>query len=276
MISTIFQYGLKDHSFTCILSHVVERDVSPKGSVRENPPNVVPPITGFWLRDPASPKRGFSRFVVQSRPMTTSSGAAFFDLDRTLLAGASGEVFASTMRAAGLGGRSIPGEALLFRLFNTVGETLPSMALARQAVLLAKGKSRTRRARGSRDGRRAAGGTGATPGSATVRRAPRRWASSGDGHDHAIRHGQAVGRPLGSRRRRRHHVRGQRRRNLRRNPERSVRVECRQARRGPPLGRRAWGRSRRQLCVQRQRVRHPAARRGGSSRSWSTRIPAWP
>ena len=74
--------------------------------------------------------------------MTTSSGAAFFDLDRTLLAGASGEVFASTMREAGLGGRSIPGEAVLFRLFNTVGETLPSMALARQAVLLAKGKSR--------------------------------------------------------------------------------------------------------------------------------------
>ena len=75
--------------------------------------------------------------------MTTSSGAAFFDLDRTLLAGASGEVFASAMRDAGLGGRSIPGEALLFRLFNTVGETLPSMALARQAVLLAKGKSRS-------------------------------------------------------------------------------------------------------------------------------------
>ena len=74
--------------------------------------------------------------------MTTSSGAAFFDLDRTLLAGASGEVFSSTMRAAGIGGRAIPGEALLFRLFNTVGETLPSMALARQAVLLAKGKSR--------------------------------------------------------------------------------------------------------------------------------------
>jgi len=71
-----------------------------------------------------------------------SSGAAFFDLDRTLLAGASGEVFSSAMKAAGLIGRSIPGETFLFRLFNNIGETLPSMALARQAVLLAKGRSR--------------------------------------------------------------------------------------------------------------------------------------
>jgi putative phosphoserine phosphatase/1-acylglycerol-3-phosphate O-acyltransferase len=68
-------------------------------------------------------------------------GAAFFDLDRTLLAGASGEVFSAAMKTAGLVNRSIPGEALLFRLFNTIGETLPSMALARQAVALAKGKS---------------------------------------------------------------------------------------------------------------------------------------
>jgi putative phosphoserine phosphatase / 1-acylglycerol-3-phosphate O-acyltransferase len=73
--------------------------------------------------------------------MTSTRGAAFFDLDRTLLAGASGEVFSSAMKAAGLVNRSIPGEGLLFRLFNTIGETLPSMALARQAVSFAKGKS---------------------------------------------------------------------------------------------------------------------------------------
>ena len=69
-------------------------------------------------------------------------GAAFFDLDRTLLRGASGEVFSSAMRAAGLVSRTIPGEKYLYQLFNTVGETLPSMALARQAVNLARGKSR--------------------------------------------------------------------------------------------------------------------------------------
>ena len=74
--------------------------------------------------------------------MTSSTGAAFFDLDRTLLAGASGGVISAAMREAGLFSRSIPGESLVYRLFNTIGETLPSMALARQGVTLAKGKSR--------------------------------------------------------------------------------------------------------------------------------------
>lgn len=70
------------------------------------------------------------------------TGAAFFDLDRTLLAGASGEVFSRAMREAGVVTRSIPGESLLYGVFNAVGETLPSMALARQAVRLAKGRPR--------------------------------------------------------------------------------------------------------------------------------------
>ena len=71
-----------------------------------------------------------------------TKGAAFFDLDRTLLAGASGEVFSAAMREAGLVTRSIPGESLFYKLFNVIGETLPSMAIARQGVALAKGKSR--------------------------------------------------------------------------------------------------------------------------------------
>ncbi|MEO5900825.1 MAG: HAD-IB family hydrolase [Ilumatobacteraceae bacterium] len=73
---------------------------------------------------------------------TARSGAAFFDLDRTLLAGASGTVFSAAMREAGFNSRSIPGEGLLYRLFNAIGETLPSMALARQGATLAKGRSR--------------------------------------------------------------------------------------------------------------------------------------
>ena len=44
------------------------------------------------------------------------------------------------MKTTGLISRSIPGEGLLYRLVNTFGESLPSMALARQAVALAKGK----------------------------------------------------------------------------------------------------------------------------------------
>lgn len=69
-------------------------------------------------------------------------GAAFFDLDRTLLVGASGTHFSQAMRDAGLVNRSLPGEALLYKLFNTIGETLPAMALARQGATLAKGRSR--------------------------------------------------------------------------------------------------------------------------------------
>lgn len=75
-------------------------------------------------------------------PADAPRGAAFFDLDRTLLRGASGEVFSEAMRTAGLVSRSVPGEKFLYALFNTVGETLPSMAIARQAVGFAKGKSR--------------------------------------------------------------------------------------------------------------------------------------
>ena len=72
----------------------------------------------------------------------TSPGAAFFDLDRTLLSGASGEVFAGAMRMAGLvGPNPLPGERLLYGFFNAIGETLPSMVLARQAVALAAGRS---------------------------------------------------------------------------------------------------------------------------------------
>ena len=73
--------------------------------------------------------------------MTNTSGAAFFDLDRTLLRGASGEVFSHAMQASGLSSRSMPGERFMFGLFNAIGETLPTMALARQAVTLAKGRS---------------------------------------------------------------------------------------------------------------------------------------
>ena len=67
--------------------------------------------------------------------------AAFFDLDRTLLSGGSGPVIGAALRRAGLVGRSVPGQDLLFKLFDAIGETLPSMALARQAVSLFKGRS---------------------------------------------------------------------------------------------------------------------------------------
>ena len=66
--------------------------------------------------------------------------AAFFDLDRTLLTGASGPVISEELRREGLlPERHVPGEGLLFDVFNLVGETLPGMLLTRQAARAAAG-----------------------------------------------------------------------------------------------------------------------------------------
>jgi putative phosphoserine phosphatase/1-acylglycerol-3-phosphate O-acyltransferase len=58
-------------------------------------------------------------------------GAAFFDLDRTLLREASGPVLSTALRGAGIGGSELPFEAVLYKIFNTLGENVPSMVLAR-------------------------------------------------------------------------------------------------------------------------------------------------
>ena len=66
--------------------------------------------------------------------------AAFFDMDRTLLKGASGPVISRALRAAGVvSERAIPGEQAMYAMFDVVGETLPAMLLARGAAVLAKG-----------------------------------------------------------------------------------------------------------------------------------------
>jgi len=72
-----------------------------------------------------------------------SGSAAFFDLDRTLLAGASGEVVSRALRSAGVVNRDIPGESFAYKLFSIFGENLPSMALGRQAVHAFKGHSQS-------------------------------------------------------------------------------------------------------------------------------------
>jgi putative phosphoserine phosphatase/1-acylglycerol-3-phosphate O-acyltransferase len=69
-------------------------------------------------------------------------GAAFFDLDRTLLAGASGPVLSKALRTAGVLSRDVPLEGLVYGIFNAYGETLPAIAAARHAATLAKGHSR--------------------------------------------------------------------------------------------------------------------------------------
>ena len=68
--------------------------------------------------------------------------AAFFDLDRTLLLGASGPWISSALREQGvLDEKPIPGERAAFGFFNLFGETLPSILLTKQGVRAAKGWS---------------------------------------------------------------------------------------------------------------------------------------
>jgi putative phosphoserine phosphatase/1-acylglycerol-3-phosphate O-acyltransferase len=72
-----------------------------------------------------------------------AGAAAFFDLDRTILKGASGPLITEALVHAGIApNRSVPGQGLLYKFFDLVGETLPSMALARGAALIAKGWNR--------------------------------------------------------------------------------------------------------------------------------------
>ena len=219
------------HSFTCILSQTRTKREDPPSSARRDSHHRSPTdgIPRLRRPDPPSGRFPFSPLSADLddlgcrpwpppsnagggnwQPDGRASGAAFFDLDRTLLRGASGEVFSDAMRSAGLVSRTIPGERYIYGLFNTVGETLPSMALARQAVNFAKGRSRASVqaaadgvadrlvgmvqpfARSVFDEHRAAG------------------AAAGAGHHDPVRPRQAARRPARPRRRDRHAVRASR------------------------------------------------------------------
>ncbi|MDQ6614922.1 MAG: HAD-IB family hydrolase [Actinomycetota bacterium] len=72
------------------------------------------------------------------------TAAAFFDLDRTLLRGASGPVLAEALGRAGVGPtRPVPGQGLLYQTYNRFGESLPTMALARAAAAAVRGRRRS-------------------------------------------------------------------------------------------------------------------------------------
>ena len=67
-------------------------------------------------------------------------GAAFFDLDRTLLSGASGPILSEALRHVGLlNGATGALENLAFGIFNVIGETWPSMLVTRQGARAARG-----------------------------------------------------------------------------------------------------------------------------------------
>lgn len=71
--------------------------------------------------------------------MVGARGAAFFDLDRTLLRGASGPVIGEALKAAGLTARSMPAEQVVYKLYDLFGENRPSMEVTRRAVRFATG-----------------------------------------------------------------------------------------------------------------------------------------
>jgi putative phosphoserine phosphatase / 1-acylglycerol-3-phosphate O-acyltransferase len=82
--------------------------------------------------------------------MSEHRGAVFVDLDRTLIRSASGPVFHDAMVAEGVlpEGQHLPGDRLLYRLYDLFGESVPFIALARAAATVMKGRSAeaTRRA----------------------------------------------------------------------------------------------------------------------------------
>jgi len=71
----------------------------------------------------------------------TRRGAVFVDLDRTLLRGASGLVLSAAMHAEGLfdGRLSLPGERLLYGLYDAMGESIAFMGMVRLAPRFARG-----------------------------------------------------------------------------------------------------------------------------------------
>jgi putative phosphoserine phosphatase / 1-acylglycerol-3-phosphate O-acyltransferase len=71
-------------------------------------------------------------------------GAVFVDLDRTLLKSASGPTLTRALVAAGIApDRAIPGDRLLYLVYDRLGENLFSMGLARATARLAKGWSQS-------------------------------------------------------------------------------------------------------------------------------------
>jgi putative phosphoserine phosphatase / 1-acylglycerol-3-phosphate O-acyltransferase len=97
--------------------------------------------------DPLQRYRAAMATPTQTLDAKTAPGtaAAFFDLDRTLLSGASGPAITAALRAVGLvSDRALPGQDLIFRVFNVFGENRPSMMLTRQAASFAANWSRAR------------------------------------------------------------------------------------------------------------------------------------
>ena len=65
--------------------------------------------------------------------------AAIFDLDRTLLDGGSGPTISRILAKEGITSGEVPGQKLLYWIYNTFGENRASMVVAKQGARFAKG-----------------------------------------------------------------------------------------------------------------------------------------
>ena len=202
------------------------------------PTNVIPPIDRVQVEKPRFPQAGFLPFSARARAVGRTrrrrageypagvAGAAFFDLDRTLLAGRLRcRCFSDAMRDSGFVTRGDPGRAAAVRAVQR-----RSARRCRRWLLARQAPPWPRARRGRRCG--AAAEAAAATLAAMVqpfawqllRRAPRRRPAGGAGHHHAVRPGQAARRLARLRRRHRHALRRRRRRHLRRHDRRPVRV----------------------------------------------------
>jgi putative phosphoserine phosphatase / 1-acylglycerol-3-phosphate O-acyltransferase len=72
---------------------------------------------------------------------STTGGAAIFDLDRTLISGPSGPVFARRLHDVGHGRNDLPGMSTFYRMYELAGENLLTMQAARLFARTNKGWS---------------------------------------------------------------------------------------------------------------------------------------
>ena len=84
---------------------------------------------------------GCARSQVPTTVVIVGRTAAIFDLDRTLLRGASGPAINQALTELGLRTKKVPGEGLLYKSYEVFGENPVGMALARAAALAVRGWS---------------------------------------------------------------------------------------------------------------------------------------
>ena len=96
---------------------------------------ISPPAGPFFASSPELPTGPESLPILARVPRR----AAIFDLDRTLLKGASGPLLNEALKRVGLRRGSLPGESLMYRAYDAFGENPFGMALARGAALAVRG-----------------------------------------------------------------------------------------------------------------------------------------